>query len=341
GRALGLLAPRLEGEVLAMRRALEASRIAPESIELVEAHGTGTPVGDATEIEALRQVLGRGAPASCAVGSVKSMIGHTLPAAGMAGLIKTALALYHKVLPPTLHCEEPNPKLAGPGSRLYVSSDTRPWIHGAAGSPRRAGVNAFGFGGINAHAVLEEYPAPDPLETVSLHDRWDSEALVIWGESREALAARAQQLVDYLARRPDVELKDLAYTLNVRHAPPPGTAALRLAIVAATLEEAGRKFAHAARRLADRECRRIKDKSGIYYFAEPLGGRGKLAFLFPGEGSQYVDMLADLCMHFPEVRECFDLIDRAFADHPRKYLPSQVIFPPPGASAGDRELLWQ
>jgi acyl transferase domain-containing protein len=159
GRALGLLAPRVEGEELALRRAYAAAGVSPETVELVEAHGTGTPVGDATEIEALARVFGprRGSYPRCALGSVKSMIGHTMPAAGMAGLIKTTLALHHQVLPPTLHCEEPNPELRIERTPFYLNAESRPWIHGRSDAPRRAGVSAFGFGGINAHVVLEEY----------------------------------------------------------------------------------------------------------------------------------------------------------------------------------------
>jgi acyl transferase domain-containing protein len=159
GRALGLLAPRLEGEILAMRNAYRAANIAPETIGLIEAHGTGTPVGDSTEIEALLAVFSpRDAMSGrCAIGSVKSMIGHCMPGAGMAGLIKTAMALHHKVLPPSLNCDEPNAALGTADGPLYVNTRARPWINGAHATPRRAAVSAFGFGGINAHAVLEEW----------------------------------------------------------------------------------------------------------------------------------------------------------------------------------------
>jgi acyl transferase domain-containing protein len=156
GRATGLLAPRVEGEELAIRRAYAAAEVEPDSVGLIEAHGTGTPVGDATELQALRRVFGEanGNGRSCGLGSVKSMIGHAIPAAGSAGLIKTALALHDRVLPPTLHVEEDPPALAG--TRLMLNRETRPWIHGGP-HLRRAGVSAFGFGGIDAHIVLEEH----------------------------------------------------------------------------------------------------------------------------------------------------------------------------------------
>jgi acyl transferase domain-containing protein len=156
GRALGMLAPRVEGEVLAMHRAYDAAGITPRSVALVEAHGTATPAGDAAELEALRQVFGQrtdGEPC-CALGSVKSMIGHPIPAAGVAGLIKAALALHTRILPPTLHADGGNPLLDQ--TPFYLNGEARPWI--APGlEPRRAAVSAFGFGGINAHAVLEEH----------------------------------------------------------------------------------------------------------------------------------------------------------------------------------------
>jgi phosphopantetheine--protein transferase-like protein len=136
-------------------------------------------------------------------------------------------------------------------------------------------------------------------------------------------------------------LKDLAYTLNSQLREP-----YRLAIVASSLQEVEQKLAYALQRLADPQCTRIKEVSGIYFFEAPLSRQGQLAFLFPGEGSQYVNMLADLCIHFPEVRAWFDLIDRAFITHQRNYLPSQVIFPPPPGKGRpdhsvDETRLWQ
>jgi acyl transferase domain-containing protein len=162
GRATGPLAPRLEGECLAIRRAYEQAGIAPDSVGLVEAHGTGIPLGDATEVRALRSVLGgrQGRFPTCALGSVKSMIGHTISAAGVAGFIKAALALHHRILPPTLNCTEPHPDLELEQTPFYINTEARPWIHASA-TPRRAAVSAMGFGGINAHCVIEEYPSPE------------------------------------------------------------------------------------------------------------------------------------------------------------------------------------
>jgi acyl transferase domain-containing protein/phosphopantetheinyl transferase len=412
GRATSVVAPRVEGGELALRRAYQMAGIDPKTVELIEAHGTGTVVGDASEIEILTRVLGARdteSPPRCAVGTVKSMIGHAMPAAGMAALIKTALALYHKVLPPTLHCEEPNPKFELEKKNFYINTETRPWIHGQQDIPRRAGVNAFGLGGVNAHVVLEEYRGTDgkgakgqggkeargqrgsdhlailPSCHLALHHhyQWDSELFILQGDSRQGLIQQAQQLQQYVDQNPHSplikggrgvvsELKDLAYTLNTQNwaigqegkrakqppAPSPlikggrgvvgkGDSSLpssplaplplseirnpyRLALVASSLDELQKKLSYAIQRLTDPECKQIKDIKGTFFFEEPLFQQGgKLAFLFPGEGAQYLNMLLDLCLHFPEVRECFDRTDQAFINQHRAYLPSQIVFPAP------------
>jgi acyl transferase domain-containing protein len=161
GRALALLAPRLEGQQLAIGRAYERSGVDPRTIELVEAHGTGIPLGDQTEIRALAGVFGprQGTRPTCGVGTIKSMIGHCRAAAGIAGVIKASLALHHKTLPPTLNVDEPSPDLHLESTPFYISTETRPWVRPRGGGPRRAAVSAMGFGGIDAHCVLEEHPA--------------------------------------------------------------------------------------------------------------------------------------------------------------------------------------
>ena len=154
----GLLAPSHDGETLAIRRAYAGTGVDPETIDLVEAHGTGIPLGDQTEIAALGSVFGeRSAPVGTRrMGSVKSMISHCIPAAGIARLIKMSLSLHHRTLPPTL-CEQVNPELGIDKTPFYVNTRVSPWMV-PTGQPRAA-VNSFGFGGINAHAILEQAPA--------------------------------------------------------------------------------------------------------------------------------------------------------------------------------------
>jgi acyl transferase domain-containing protein len=158
GRDASLVSPNVDGQVLALERAYRAAAVDPATVELVEGHGTATPTGDRAELETIRRVFGKAgddAPPGV-LGSVKSMIGHAMPAAGAAGLIKAVLAVHHGVHPPTLHADDPHPALADTRFRLLDAAEE--WV-AAGGGPRRAGVNAFGFGGINGHVIVEEYPA--------------------------------------------------------------------------------------------------------------------------------------------------------------------------------------
>ncbi|MGZ4195320.1 MAG: beta-ketoacyl synthase N-terminal-like domain-containing protein [Solirubrobacteraceae bacterium] len=330
GRGTTVMAPRVEGEELALRRAYAAAGISPLTVGLLEAHGTGTPVGDVVEVQALTRVFGErtdGLP-RCALGSVKSMISHTIPAAGIAGMIKAALALHHRVLPPTLHCDQPNPKLELERTHFYLNTETRPWIHGGS-EPRRAGINAFGFGGINAHAVLEEFTGDC---TLAHQPPWDSELCVFEGASAQSLKEQAQELASVLDAGPGFTLTELAFTLSRQL----GDESRRLAIVASSIEDLRTKLALAIERLGDPDCRRIKTAAGVYYEAEPFGPEGNVVLVFPGEGAQYPNMLSDLCLRFPEAREVFDRIDRLYADHPRGHRLSDWVFPRPAFSDGER-----
>ncbi len=323
GRAQGLLTPRLEGEMLAVQRAYGPAHIDPATVGLVEAHGTGIPIGDQTEIAALRATFGGDGAIvpTHAIGSVKSMIGHCIPAAGIASIIKTALALHYKILPPTL-CEEVNPALGLEGSSFYVNTGTRPWIHPTNAEPRRAGVNAFGFGGINAHLVLEEYPETPGEQSSGFP--WPAELFALSAETPEALAARADEIRAELARRPDASLAGLSQHLAA--GPPQGC---RLAIVASNAEDLVAKLENAAGKIRDGKRKRLQNRSGIYFDLNASAAPdGKVAFLFPGQGSQYQNMLADLCMAFPEFRHEFDMSDAAFTGF-WDVLPSQYSWPPP------------
>ncbi len=339
GKAKSVTAPRLEGEVLALRRAYEMCGFSPDTVGLIEAHGTGTPVGDPTEVEALRKVfaLRKGGPRTCALGSVKSMIGHTMPAAGVAGILKTALSLYHRVLPPSLNCTEPLPELQSEDCPLYVNTQLRPWIHGGD-APRRAGVNAFGFGGVNAHVVLEDHAEAQARS--SLMRELDSELVVIEGSDRAALRSQVERIRIYVQSATGVPLRDIAFTLAESRS----DLAHVLGIVAASTGDLVAKLTRAATLLADEKTTQIKDPKGIYYFGDSSNKGGKLALLFPGEGAQYLNMLSDLCIHFPEVRTFFDSADRAVGGTGR-YPLSADVFPAPLMSEEEtkvaEERLWQ
>jgi acyl transferase domain-containing protein/phosphopantetheinyl transferase len=318
GRGLGLLAPNLEGETLAIQRAYEQTGIDPTTIGLIEAHGTGIPLGDKTEVAAIKRVFGeRGAgQGSLALGSVKSMISHCIPAAGIAGLIKATLSVHHKLLPPTL-CEEINPEL-GLEAPLFVNTEVMPWIQ-APGAPRRAGINSFGFGGINAHAIVEE--APSAAVTKSALSPWPSELCVFSASDVPALLALLDQTEARLAQHPEWTLSEIARALSERD----GGQAHRLAMVVSDRAALGAALQGARKKLSGPIKERFATRTGLFYSSRPLGG--PLAFVFPGEGSQYTGMFGDLAIAFDEVREWFDFWSGLYGETPGERR-TDILFPP-------------
>ncbi|UUV31371.1 SDR family oxidoreductase [Amycolatopsis roodepoortensis] len=278
GKALGLTAPRPEGQRRALARAYSDAGVSPADVSLVEAHGTGTVVGDATELTTLTEFfLAAGAePGTCALGSVKSQIGHTKCAAGLAGLMKAALALWHEVVPPTLHLSRPNPAWDAERSPFTFSTGARP-----TPVPRGrefAGVSAFGFGGTNFHAVLAA-PGVPPGRRHGPRD-WDAELVLLRGTDVDA--ARAS-LRDLLAANEGRPLREIAALAAER-----GSEPVRLAVVASDVAE----------------LHEAAEGGGIVADGTEAGA---IAFLFPGQGSQRTGMLADLFVHFPELADVLRL----------------------------------
>ena len=206
---IGFTAPGIEGqtEVIAMAQAVAG--IEPETVSYIEAHGTGTPLGDPIEIAALTRAfqMGTSQTGFCAIGSVKTNIGHLNAAAGVAGLIRTVLALQHRKIPPSLHFQRPNPEIDFDQSPFYVNNSLEDWKSGD--TPRRAGISSFGMGGTNAHVVLEEAPAIDKAPS-----RRRNQVLVLSARSSEALEAATQNLANVLANQPELDLAGTAYTLQ-------------------------------------------------------------------------------------------------------------------------------
>lgn len=327
GRDRSLTAPRPLGQLLALRRAYGQARFDPATLGLIEAHGTGTRVGDQVEAEALTtlfQETGLRGP-TCAVGSVKSMIGHTKSTAGLAGMIKVALGLYHKVLPPTL-VDTPNPEISRNGSPIYVNSEARPWLRPDDRSARRAGVSAFGFGGTNFHAALEEYRDNYLPHAASRHN-WPEEIILLRAGDRDGLLAEIDRLAQWLEAGNTPPLRHLAYTLYRRAPAIQSDTWLTLALVASSPLDLRQMLAMAKEELlAGAEL--ILNPQGIYFAAEPLGREGKVAFLFPGQGSQYPNMLADLVMQFPQLGEPFEHANRLAAGQLERPL-SEYVYPVP------------
>ncbi|WP_327633229.1 SDR family oxidoreductase [Kribbella sp. NBC_00482] len=287
GRSLGLTAPRPEGQRSALERAYRAAGLSPAQVGLVEAHGTGTVVGDRTELATLTNVFTEaGATAGgCAIGSVKSQIGHTKCTAGMAGLIKSALALHTGIKPPTLHVRTPNAAWDADSSPFAFHSVAAPWT--TAPADRVAGVSAFGFGGTNFHAVLTAYDEGPPPE--QSFDEWPAE-LFLFRTAKHA--EEVLRLVE--ADTGDLEpwrLRDLALSAARRY-DLAGSSGTALAILAADVETLAPLLRRA---IAGEDA----PHEGIF---QQDSAPGEVAFLFPGQGSQRPGMLGELFVAFPELQ---------------------------------------
>jgi amino acid adenylation domain-containing protein len=271
GFKVGFTAPGLEGQTSVIRSAQGVAQVDPETITYIEAHGTATELGDPIEVLALTKAF-RAATSRknfCAIGSVKSNIGHTDAAAGVASLIKTILALEHGQIPASLHFERPNPKIELEGSPFYVNSKLADWARD--GGPRRAGVSSFGIGGTNAHVIVEEAPFGE----VSGQSR-PSQLLCLCANSPAALDQVTQNLVSHLRENPGQPLADIAFTTQVGRA----AFAFRRMLVCRDHEDA-------ARSLETHDPQRVLSSN------RPQGDR-PVVFLFPGQGTQYPGMTQEL-----------------------------------------------
>ncbi|MCX4766539.1 SDR family oxidoreductase [Streptomyces sp. NBC_01275] len=338
GRSLGLTAPRPEGQRSALERAYRNAGVSPADVGLVEAHGTGTVVGDRTELRILGEVFAdAGAKAgSCVIGSVKSQIGHTKCAAGLAGLIKTLLSLYTGVRPPTLHVDAPNSAWDADSSPFAFHAEARPWATPV--EERIAGVSAFGFGGTNFHVVLGAYA--DGVPPVRGLDAWPAELFLFRGRDENTARRAAEELLKTAEteHRP-WRLRDLA--LSAARRSDAGGDPVRIAVVATDVDDLVVRLRQALQATESGTGGSGPGGSGPggsgpgrgVYLADrdpsenaPEGG-GKVAFLFPGQGSQRTGMLAELFVAFPELRPYLEL-GRAHAD---------TLYPPAAFDEAGRE----
>ncbi len=340
GRARGLTAPVVEGQVRAIERAYAKAGVSPATVGYVEAHGTGTALGDVVEVESLGQVFraaGAGAR-DCVVGSVKSLVGHTKCAAGLAGLINASMALYHRVLPPTIGIESPNPKLDLRDGPFRLCTQAEPWLHPDDGRPRRAGVSAFGFGGTNFHAVLEEYDRnTTPAPASGLPD-WPEELMVFEADQPAALIAQIDRLARAIEAGARPALRELSHTLlaaSGERRAEGGESTATLAIVTASHEDLLEKLRLARVAIAAGRAE-VEDPRGVFYAAKPEWSGASVAFLFPGQGAQAPGMLRELAVAFPEVRGAFEEFDRAVRAAGGT-APGPLVFPPPAFDDDARE----
>jgi malonyl CoA-acyl carrier protein transacylase len=335
GKALSVYAPLSKGQARAIERCYAGAGFGPDTVELVEAHGTGTKAGDAAEFEGLKLAFAGAAQKRaaegksarwCALGSVKSQIGHTKAAAGAASLVKAVLAVHHGVLPPTIKVDRPNPKMGIESSPFYLNTEARPWVK-TGEHPRRAGVSSFGFGGTNFHVVVEEYQGP--AEHAPKQRTSPTELVLLGAADAPALAASARALAS------DVEkavadgrtqttgttgmLRFLARSTQEHALPERGA---RLSIVAESDRDLVEKLRAAAERLG-KDRKPFALASGISF--EEGAHEGGVAFLFPGQGSQYLGMGKDLAMTHDACKSAWDLAATVAMDPALRL--DEVVFP--------------
>jgi acyl transferase domain-containing protein len=307
GDKIGFTAPSVDGQARTIRAAHLIADVDPDTVTYVEAHGTGTRLGDPIEIAALTKAFRAGTDRRgfCAVGSVKTNIGHTDAAAGVVGLIKAVLAVEHGIVPPSLHFERPNPDLGLDESPFVIADELRTW-QPAGGTPRRAGVSSLGVGGTNAHVVVEQPPAADRPGPAA-----HQQLLALSARTPEALDMVGERLAEHLRGHPDLDIADVAWTLRV------GRPAYRYrrAVVVSDTAQAVAALGGAQPPPADAEPAR--------------GGAGpSVVFMFPGQGGQHVGMAAELYEQEPAFRDAFDEC-AGFAAAPLGLDLRAVVYPAP------------
>lgn len=307
GRKVGFTAPSVEGQIQVIRRALAVANVEASSLGMIEGHGTGTQLGDPVELTALQQVLTEGGasePRSCVLTAIKSNIGHPDAAAGVAGLIKAALALQHAVVPATVGFQTPNPGVDWGAGPLYVSGRSEPWPQKAG--PRRAGVSAFGIGGTNAHAVLEQAP-PRRAST----GRRRVQLVPLSARTPEALGHAAERLAEHLQQEQTLAARDVAWTLQVGRA----ELSARQIVVGETLPEL-------VAVLRDEQVPGNRPRSARAQVVASEARR--VGWIFPGGGAQYVGMGAGLWAEEPVFRAAFEECARLVLAHRRIDLVAAV-----------------
>jgi acyl transferase domain-containing protein len=316
-RKVGYFAPSVEGQAEVIAEALEFAGVSADDISYVETHGTGTVIGDPIEVRALTQAFRKSTAriGYCALGSVKTNVGHLDTAAGVVGLIKTVLALEHAQLPPSLHFHDPNPHIQFQDSPFFVSAKLRDWP--SKQQPRRAGVTSLGIGGTNAHVVLEEAPALSVSRQAT-----PCELFTLSAKSESALERSFENLTAHLGAHPDMDLGDASFTCQLgRHSFPHRRAWVvdcnREAMVGNSEKKHGELF------------------SGVAATPAP-----RIAFLFSGQGSQHINLGRELYEHAMVFRESMDICAEYLHEHLGIGL-RDALYPPKADEGAARENLNQ
>jgi acyl carrier protein len=333
GKFKSIYAPRSGGQAKALRRAYEDANVDRLSVGMIEAHGTGTAAGDVAEFEGLKEVFSEKKPEKSgypdyqhiALGSIKSQIGHTKAAAGIAGLIKTALALHHKILPPSINIDRPSKKLGIENTPFYLNTEPRPWI--TDGEPRRAGVSAFGFGGTNFHYVLEEF---QNVHSGPFRMHKTSQTVFLSAATPKELDKACNNLLAELETEGAVQRHCQLLESSRENSIPKKHA--RLGFVTDSLENTVDLLGQAISTLESKADKTEWNVKGIVYREKALETKGKVVALFSGQGSQYMNMAKELFFNFPAMAAPFSELDKFFTETNGKSAPvarplSDLVFP--------------
>ncbi len=294
-RKVGYTAPSIEGQTEVIKAAQVLAKVEPESISYIETHGTATTLGDYVELEALKTAFNRTVDNHCAIGSVKSNVGHLDAAAGVTGFIKTVLSLKNKVLPPSLHFVKPNPRLDLENSPFYVNTKLKEWKN--SDYPLRAGVSSFGMGGTNAHVILEEAPLAENYPETR---EW--KLVVLSAKTEASLKAMINKLSLHFKANKDINLSDVAYTLQTGRK----EFKYRYAFVCKNLK-------NAVQVIEDSLNKQRTSNDSAYCFGQAKASKS-IIFMFPGQGSQYINMGRELYEKEPifrnEMETCFEQLKK-------------------------------
>lgn len=321
GSGTSVYAPLAEGQAKALRRCYQMAGYGPDTVELVEAHGTGTFIGDEVEVQGLKKVFSETSRKDkqwCALGSIKSQIGHTKSTAAAASMIKAILAVQHKMLPPTIKVRKPDPKLKLEESPFYLNTRPRPWIK-YHDYPRRASVSSFGFGGTNFHATIEEYNGPGkkaPRQRIVTDElvlfSEDSSTSLIKSLKETSVELDKEGVLPYLAWKTQQEFNS--------------DAKCKLAIISDSGKDLEQKLSKAMEMIQKKPEEDFSLPNGLYYTGTKTKS-GPVAFIFPGQGSQYIDMGSDLYLYFKEFQDVWNDVNNILKKQDLNL--SEIVFPKP------------